>query len=125
MQTAYKNVEGLFDELEPFLKRAGIKASMPTGDIDQIKTHVYADVFDWLESVLTSPELAEVKKAWALATPEQWEHYDMLGITGMPEQKILKSKLDELRKLWNTGRPGPFFGRHYESHKDSTVKDSS
>lgn len=117
MQQAYNQVQGLLNEVVPFLKRGNVAErhySMPTGQIHIITVDKYADVFDWIVEILKSDEFAKVKKTWELCTPAVWAGYDMHGITDLAEQRLLATAISGLTALWRKGRPTGFFGRNLE-----------
>lgn len=92
--------------------------SMPTGEIEMVKSKKYEQAFDFLDMILKSEEFLSVLKAWNLVTPEIWAGYTLHGIEGLAEQEILADQLEKLKLLWSKRQPKSFWGKHYESNAD-------
>jgi hypothetical protein len=117
VRQSFDEVEKLLKEVKPFLLRVAVSeksCSMPTGQIDLVDSQRYIEAFDFLYDLLKSEEWAEVQKHWGWCKPEVWAAYDLNGVTGLHEQRLLNTACQKLAKYWRTHKPNGFFGKHVD-----------
>lgn len=106
---AREDVEKLLEELRPLLKAAKIpEHQINVAKGRNYKVHHFAAAYDWLHQLSLCPQLAEVRKAYALREPEVWAMYDAMGTEGLREQEILQEAGIKLQKRWRVKRPRIF-----------------
>jgi hypothetical protein len=108
-ERAREDVESLLDGLREILTIAGIpeqQINVATGP--RFKVNHFVKAFDWLHQFSLSPQMAELKKAYALRPPEVWQMYIAMGTEGLREQDILQEAAREVQKRWRVKRPRMF-----------------
>lgn len=80
----------------------------------EYKTKTLAKSFDWLHEVLMSNEYEKCLMVYLSVKPEIWERYDIMGIKGLTEQRLLLEYGKQVIKLWKDKRPRLFINRQKE-----------
>ena len=94
--------------MKPLLISARVPARQINIRNPKAKIDTLLNAFDWLHDVKMSKEYENIEYVWGLVTPETWERYEKLNITGLREQNMLESAQKALLKLWKTNRPKIF-----------------
>jgi preprotein translocase subunit Sec63 len=80
----------------------------------EYKTKTLAKSFDWLHEVYMSETYTKCLGIYKAVTPETWERYEILGIKGLTEQRLLLEYGKQVIKLWKDKRPRLFINRQRE-----------
>jgi len=116
---AREDVEKLLNSIKPLLRIAGVpKQQINVAKGPKYNVNHYTNAFDWLHDFILSKEFENFKKAYALRPPEVWVNYDIIGVEGLPEQKVLDDAKIELQKRWRQKRPRMFGANRHVKTKD-------
>lgn len=63
-------------------------------------------------------EYREAKEIWTLIPQSQWDQYEALELTGLREQNLLKTALDNLKKSFNE-KVIPYVNKSKTNSEDS------
>lgn len=108
-QQAREDVERLLKELRETLLFAGVpKQQLNVCKGPNYTVQHFAKAFDWLHQFSLCSQFIEMKKVYALRTPQQWEMYTHIGLEGTQEQILQGSASKALLKRWRLRRPRMF-----------------
>ena len=127
MRDSMAEAKKLIDNLQPFIWLAKLNANLPTGEVHLLGGQLFLDVLEFLDGIKKQSFWPRLVSARKLVPEEMWASYNLLQITGLREQKILDSALDEFRRYWRQNVPGGFFGKDmkYEDYEDTIEEDTT
>jgi hypothetical protein len=96
----------IIEDLSKEMREATLAASVPsttfelvlevTGDLTEDELRERAE---FLQTVRRG-EYQEVLDVWGLLPPHVWAQYDIMGVAGLREQRMLSEARKKLRKAW-------------------------
>lgn len=108
-ERAREDVEGLLESIADLLRIANIpEQQINVAQGPNFKVKHFVKAFDWLHQFSLSPQMGELRKAYALRPPEVWAMYEAMGTEGLREQEILQEAAREVQKRWRVKRPRMF-----------------
>ena len=118
-----KEICSMSADMFPLLIKAGIrkdKIDIPWIVPEDTKADTLLDAYHWIRNRYQK-EYAKYKEARELVPESQWDYYEMMGVTGTTEQRILANALYDLRIAWKT-RPQILLPEKKDGKKKKSTK---
>lgn len=107
-QTSMEAIKKLLAEVKPILIQIGVPLKQIRVRKGKHQIKACGRAFDWLHDLKISAEMAEYKGVRALLPEATWKRYDLFGIEGLREQKLLRQASQKLNARWRKKRPAMF-----------------
>jgi len=107
-KTGRESLDQLLEIVKPLLLKVGISEKQIRIRKGKHHIDILSNAYDWLHELFCSVEYREAQKIRKLCSEKVWEHYDLMEITGLQEQKLwLRAKV-ALYRRWHQNRPSIF-----------------